>query len=73
MEISLNMSKKFLVHILLVVNILVCSGLRSAAREKKAKCPTCSDIVEAFKKVNTFALLSVSKSRKVYNVENELA
>ncbi|XP_073229092.1 cysteine-rich with EGF-like domain protein 2 isoform X1 [Porites lutea] len=50
MEISLNMSKKFLVHILLVVNILVCSGLRSAAREKKAKCPTCSDIVEAFKK-----------------------
>lgn len=44
------MSKKFLVHILLVVNILVFSGLRSAAREKKAKCPTCSDIVEAFKK-----------------------
>ena len=62
MEISLNMSKKFLVHILLVVNILVFSGLRSAAREKKAKCPTCSDIVEAFKKVNTFALLSVCQN-----------
>lgn len=59
MEISLNMSKKFLVHILLVVNILVFSGLRSAAREKKAKCPTCSDIVEAFKKVNTFALIVI--------------
>lgn len=62
MEISLNMSKKFLVHILLVVNVLVFSGLRSAAREKKAKCPTCSDIVEAFKKVNTFALLSVCQN-----------
>ena len=62
MKISLNMSKKFLVHILLVVNILVFSGLRSAAREKKAKCPTCSDIVEAFKKVNTFALLSVCQN-----------
>ena len=55
MEISLNMSKNLLVHIVLIVNILVCSGLRSAAREKKAKCPTCTDIVEAFKKVNNIA------------------
>ena len=56
MDISLNMSKNLLVHIVLVVNILVCSGLKSAAREKKAKCPTCTDIVEAFKKVNSFTL-----------------
>ena len=56
MEISLNMSKNLLVHIVLVVNILVYSGLKSAAREKKAKCPTCTDIVEAFKKVNSFTL-----------------
>lgn len=28
----------------------MCTALRSAAREKKAKCPTCKDIVEAFKK-----------------------
>ena len=56
MEISLRMSKNWLVQILLVVNILMCSGLRSAAREKKAKCPTCTDIVDAFKKVNNFNL-----------------
>ena len=56
MEISLKMSRNFLIHIVLVVNIIFCSGLRSAAREKKAKCPTCTDIVEAFKKVNNFTL-----------------
>lgn len=60
MEISLNMSKNLLVHIVLIVNILVCSGLRSAAREKKAKCPTCTDIVEAFKKVNNIAFFDLS-------------
>lgn len=53
MEISLKMSKNWIVQIILVVNILICCGLRSAAREKKAKCPTCKDIVEAFKKVNS--------------------
>ncbi|XP_068689852.1 cysteine-rich with EGF-like domain protein 2 [Montipora foliosa] len=40
---------KYLLHIVLVV-ILVFGELRSFAREKKAKCPTCTDIVEAFKK-----------------------
>ncbi|KAJ7379377.1 Cysteine-rich with EGF-like domain protein 2 [Desmophyllum pertusum] len=50
MEISLKMSKNWIVQIILVVNILIFCGLRSAAREKKAKCPTCKDIVEAFKK-----------------------
>ncbi|XP_020606772.1 cysteine-rich with EGF-like domain protein 2-A [Orbicella faveolata] len=50
MEISLKMSKNWIVQIVLVANILFCSGLRSAAREKKAKCPTCTDIVDAFKK-----------------------
>ena len=58
MDISLNMSKNLLVHIVLVVNILICSGLKTAAREKKEKCPTCTDIVEAFKKVNSFITLS---------------
>lgn len=53
MEIALKMSKNWIVQIILVVNILICCGLRSAAREKKAKCPTCKDIVEAFKKVNS--------------------
>lgn len=43
------MSLKYLLHIVLVV-ILVFGELRSFAREKKAKCPTCTDIVEAFKK-----------------------
>lgn len=54
MEISLKMSKTWIVQIILVANILICSGLRSAARDKKAKCPTCTDIVDAFKKVNSF-------------------
>ena len=54
MEISLKMSKNWIVQIALVANILICSGLRSTAREKKAKCPTCADIVDAFKKVNSF-------------------
>ena len=53
---SLKMSKNWIVQIVLVANILFCSGLRSAAREKKAKCPTCTDIVDAFKKVNSFDL-----------------
>ena len=56
MEISLKMSKNWIVQIALVANILICSGLRSTAREKKAKCPTCADIVDAFKKVNSFKL-----------------
>ncbi|XP_068758631.1 cysteine-rich with EGF-like domain protein 2 isoform X2 [Montipora capricornis] len=43
------MSLKYLLHIVLAV-ILVFGELRSFAREKKAKCPTCTDIVEAFKK-----------------------
>ena len=53
MEISLKMSKNWIVQLVLVANIIFCSGLRSAAREKKAKCPTCNDIVDAFKKVNS--------------------
>ena len=61
MEISLKMSKNLLVHIILIVNILVCSGLKSDAREKKAKCPTCIDIVDAFKKVNNFCFVDLSK------------
>ena len=52
MEVSLKMSKTLILQIFIVVNILMCTALRSAAREKKAKCPTCKDIVEAFKKVN---------------------
>lgn len=44
------MSRRDLLQVVLVVNILVCSGLSSAARERRAKCPTCEDIVEAFKK-----------------------
>ena len=54
METSLKMSRKDLLQVVLVVNILVCSGLCSAARERRAKCPTCEDIVEAFKKVMNF-------------------
>jgi len=64
MEISLKMSKNWIVQIVLVANILFCSGLRSAAREKKAKCPTCTDIVDAFKKVNSFSLSDLSN----YNI-----
>ena len=57
MEISSKMSKNWIVQLVLVANILFCSGLRSAAREKKAKCPTCTDIVDAFKKVNSCDLI----------------
>ena len=58
--ISMKMSKNWIVQIVLVANILFCSSLRSAAREKKAKCPTCTDIVGAFKKVNSYSLSDLS-------------
>ena len=68
MDISLNMSKTLLVYLVLVVKLLLCGGLSSAAREKKAKCPTCKDIVEAFKKVNNFSFGSVSN----YHIFNQM-
>lgn len=68
METSLKMSKKHLLQVVLVVNILVCSGLSSAARERKAKCPTCEDIVEAFKKVMNFICQSLENLQLVYYI-----